>query len=126
MQSPTPDDKNGFVTEARLQEFGKELKFGIDNQFAKLKELIHQGRPTTRDDKEAPRKRGWSPRPQARRSPTPEGRKKVSFQAECFACHEMGHYAHECPAPLSLKPERRRVLLPRPKVTSLTQETDRG
>ena len=58
VQSPTPEDKNGFVTEARLQEFEKELKFGINNQFAKLNELIRQARPTTRDDKEARKKRG--------------------------------------------------------------------
>ena len=124
VQSPTPGDKNGFVTEARLQEFGKELKSGIDNQFAELKELICQGRPTSRDDKEAPRKRGWSPRPQDRRSPTPEGRKKVSFQAECLPVIRWATMPVN--APLSLKPETRRALLLRPKETSLIRETDWG
>ena len=104
IQSTTPGDKAAeYVTEARLQEFGKDLKSGLNSQFTELKDLIRQGRSATRDDQEPAKKRAWSPRPQDRRSPTPEGRKKVSFQVECYACHERGHYARECPTKSDVK-----------------------
>lgn len=84
VQSGTQGDN--FVTETRLQEFGKDLKNGFDSQFEELKGIL-KGMGNV--------ERGRSPRS---RSPSPRPKKRVSFsEVECFKCHKMGHYARECP-----------------------------
>ncbi len=84
---------DAFVTEKRLQKFGKELKSSFTNQFDELKSILGKGKKS--DTKEQARNGGRRDQSPGR---SPKGKRKVSFKdIECYKCHEMGHYARNCP-----------------------------
>lgn len=64
-----------FITEARLQEFGKEMKSSICKKIDNLANLV----------KSQEKEKGKKSRPDKK-------------NIECFKCHELGHYASKCPS----------------------------
>ena len=79
-----------FVTEERLNQFGRELK---DSIISSIKDLMSQqdkekaqAKVASDSGRSSPPAGGWKPRP-----------RRPLESVECFYCHDMGHYARDCP-----------------------------
>ena len=70
-------DQKGFVTEARLEQFGKELQEQCANAVTKA----------IRESNASHAGRGYDFKP----------RRQTFHNVECFECKEVGHFARNCP-----------------------------
>lgn len=80
-----PSDGNKFVTEERLQSFGKELKDSFKSDLSEIKELL-KGGSTSESSKNKGNNNQYKPKK----------------DRSCYNCGALGHYAKECTSP---KPE---------------------
>ncbi|MES9880926.1 MAG: zinc finger CCHC domain-containing protein, partial [Sedimenticola sp.] len=70
-----------FVTEGQFSDFKGQLQTNLDK---KHDEIISLVKDVTNGEKERVRRREW--------------KKRDIATVECYKCHELGHYANECPA----------------------------
>ena len=77
------DDPNtAFVTEGRLQAFGKQITNSMDRKFGELKSLLKSSQSHQREGNT--------------RQTGGQFKRRDMSTVECFRCHEYGHYAKNC------------------------------